>query len=289
MPSFASSDEIARPNACRSISTPVRSVLSNAASTASFASRSATGLFLRDLGGDALRLLEPGLLRHDARDEPERERLLGAEEAAGEDHVHRHRLADRPRQALRAAGAGDEAELDLRLAELRRLRGDDHVAEHRQLAAAAEAVAGDRRDDRRPDLPDRVPALQARRSDGVDRARRGQLADVGAGREGALAAAEDDAAHRLVGVQLLERGDDLAHQLVGERVQRLGAVHQDDADRAVPLDDDELLVAHFSLPRKRLTASCASVESIESASQSRAWLTVWCQARSRQKLSCCFA
>ena len=55
-------------------------------------------------------------------------------------------------------------------------------------------------------------------------------------------------------------------------------------DRRLTLDEDD---AH-SLPSTNFrTASCGSSVAIERASQSRAWLTVWCQARSRQKLSCC--
>src|SRR5439155_16725245 len=45
----------------------------------------------------------------------------------------------------------------------------------------------------------------------------------------------------------------------------------------------------FPFSRKRLIAAFGSSVAIESASQSRAWLIVWCQARSRQKLRCCFA
>ena len=56
---------------------------------------------------------------------------------------------DQARQPLGAAEAGDDPELDLGLAEDRRLGGDPHVAGHRQLAAAAEGErvdGGDRRD-----------------------------------------------------------------------------------------------------------------------------------------------
>jgi hypothetical protein len=67
---------------------------------------------------------------------------------AGQAQVHRLGLADGARQALRAAGAGQGAQLDLRLAELRGVGGDDHVAHHRQLAAAAQREAGHRGDHR---------------------------------------------------------------------------------------------------------------------------------------------
>ena len=120
----------------------------------------------------------------------------------------------------------------------------------------------------------------------LDRRRRSELADVGAGREHALAAAEHDAADGLVPVELVERRHDGFHQLAGERVQRLRTVHQHDTDRALALDDDE---AHFPRSRNARTAPCASSPSIDIASQSRACVTVWCHASSRQTLSCVFA
>ena len=132
---------------------------SSARTTASFASWLATGPFGGDVAGDALRLVQPGLAGDDAGDEAGVERLAGRETAAGEDDVHRQRLADRAREPLCAAGARDEAEAGLRLAEDRRLGGHDDVARHRQLAAAAEAEAGDGGDERRAHGADRVPGV----------------------------------------------------------------------------------------------------------------------------------
>ena len=100
---------------------------------------------------------------------------------AGEDQLHRLGLADRPRQPLRATGAGHDAELDLRLAELGILGGHDHVADHRQLAAAAEREAADGRDERRADRGDPLPAREAALDGQADRRLGGELADVGAG------------------------------------------------------------------------------------------------------------
>ena len=97
-------------------------------------------------------------------------------------------------------------------------------------------------------------------------------------------AGDDDAADRLVVVEVLERADELGHELVRERVQRLGPVQPDDGDRLLALEED----GHSFFSRNFSTASRGSSVAIESASQSRAWLTVSCQERSRQKLSCCF-
>ena len=71
--------------------------------------------------------------------------------AAGQHELHRALLADHAREPLGAAAARDDPEQDLRLAELGRLGGDDHVAGERQLAAAAERAAGHGGDHRRPD------------------------------------------------------------------------------------------------------------------------------------------
>ena len=181
------------------------------------------------------------------------------------------RLADCPGQALGATGAGQDAEVDLRLAELRGFRRDDDVARHRELAAAAEAIARDGRDERRAQRANRVPAVDAAALVQIDRRRRRELADVGTGREHSLAAAEHDAADRVVFVELLQRADDLVHQLRGQRVERLRPVHQHDADGSVALDDDE---AHLSRSRNLRTAPCASSPSIDIASQSRACVAV---------------
>src|SRR4029077_10389312 len=110
-----------------------------------------------------------------------------------------------------------------------------------------------------------------------------ELADVGAGREGSLAAAEDDRAHRLVAVELRERLHELVHQPVGEGVQRFGPLEQDDGNGAVALDLDQ---AHF-FSRNFSIAAFGSSVALERASQSRAWLIVSCQAKSRQKFKCC--
>src|SRR5207237_275710 len=76
----------------------------------------------RDVVRDTLRFFEPLFTRDDARDETGGERLFGGEQPAAQDHVHRRRLADGTREALRSARAGDDPQRRLRLAETRRLR-----------------------------------------------------------------------------------------------------------------------------------------------------------------------
>jgi hypothetical protein len=200
-------------------------------------------------------------------DQPDRECLVGLHEPSAEDEVLRPARPDQPGEPLRPARARDDPEAGLRLAELRRLGGDNQVAGHCQLAAAAQAESGHRRDERRPHLADRVPAVDPPRLVHLDRARLRHLADVRPGREGALGAAEHDAANRVVAVQLGERLHERAHDLVVQRVQGLGPVEQDDPDRGLPLDEDD----SHSLPSRNLsTAARGSSVAIESASQSRA-------------------
>ena len=86
----------------------------------------------RRLGGDRVdhggdRCIELSF-RHDAVDEAERLRGRRIDHLAGQQHLHGLGLADGARQALGAAGAGDDAEQDLRLPELGIVAGDAEVA-----------------------------------------------------------------------------------------------------------------------------------------------------------------
>src|SRR5207237_9271064 len=65
-----------------------------------------------------------------------------------------------------------------------------------------------------------------------------RLARLGARRDRALAAAEHDRADLGICIQLAESRDDGLHPLARERVQRLRAVHEHDADAAVALDEN---------------------------------------------------
>ena len=88
-------------------------------------------------------------------------RLLRGDLIAAQQQLERASLADDAREALGAGVAGDEAEVDLRLPELRGVGRDPDRARHRELAPAAERVAVDRRDDRLPHLLDRVEHVLA--------------------------------------------------------------------------------------------------------------------------------
>src|SRR6266545_4502628 len=190
-----------------------------------------------DLACHALGFVEPRLSRNDPGNEPGAQGFLCCEHPAGQDHVHRDGLADRMSKALRPAGARQDSELDFGLAEARALRRDDQVTCHRELAAAAEAIAGDRGDERRPHAADCIPAVDSPLLVKRNGRTLGELADVRAGSERTLGAAEHDAADGVVTVESLQLGDELVHELARERVELLRPVEKDDRNRVVALDE----------------------------------------------------
>ena len=150
---------------------------------------------------------------------------------------------------------GDDAEVDLGLAELRGVGGDDEVAHHRQLAAAAQRIARDGGDDRLAD-PRRWPRPRGRRGRRQKTSMKvllGHLLDVGPGGKGLFRPGEDDAAHLVVGVGRRQRGRQFAHQL------RRSA-------RSAPRAGSAGSARHS--PRSRRSAShrpCARLRSLQSA------------------------
>ena len=123
-------------------------------------------------------------------DDAERQRFLGADDAPGRDHLRRGQRAGQPRQALRAARARNDAELHFGQADPGRLRRDPVVAGQRDLAAAAERHAVERRDNRLVARLDQFDDLRQGRLGH----RLAELADVGAADEAAPAADDDDRA-----------------------------------------------------------------------------------------------
>ena len=146
-----------------------------------------------DPGGELERGVDGRLGRDDAGDQPVRVRLVRGHRPAGQDHLHGPGLADRPRQALRAAGARHDPEPDLGLAE----RASSAATIMSQAIASSQppprakprtaAMSG------RPMARDPIPA--SRNAPPAVRRRRRlrrELADVGAGRERPVARAGDD-------------------------------------------------------------------------------------------------
>jgi hypothetical protein len=88
----------------------------------------------------------PGSLSRLTR--PSSAAALGGDRVAGERHLHRHAVGDALRQAQQRAARGDQRALDLGDAELAPARGDEQVARQRDLEAARDREALDRRDER---------------------------------------------------------------------------------------------------------------------------------------------
>ena len=144
-------------------------------------------------------------------------------------------------EALRAAPARDDPQVDLRLAELHGRGGNTKVSSERELAAAAECVAVDRRDgrlrhrleQRGAGMPELSPLARLEHAESL------HVLDVGARDKGSVAGAgeHDDPRLRVDG-QLCEPLAKRASVLEVERVQSLHPVDDDDRGPTLPLDAD---------------------------------------------------
>ena len=103
----------------------------------------------------------------------------------------RFRLADGAGQALAAAHAGANAQLDLWLAEFRGVAGDDEIRHHRHFAAAPQRKSIDGGDPRLAGGLDQMAAPARKEVAGIEIGGGfiGHFLDVGAGGKGLLAAA----------------------------------------------------------------------------------------------------
>src|SRR5262249_52804990 len=164
--------------------------------------------------------------------EPDALRLFGADRAPRQDQLERPRLADDSRQALGAAVARDQAELDLRKPELRVRRGEAEGRCQRELEPAAERVAVDDRDrgnrQRIQLRENRLAALYAPPL--LREIAAAKLLDVGAGAECLAAGAGD---HERANAHLgdrIERTVDLLEKSERQRVERLPSIEHENPD-----------------------------------------------------------
>src|SRR4051812_17951150 len=169
----------------------------------------------------------------DLRDEPQRQRLFGADPASAHDHVLGASEADHACKTLRPSRARDHPDRRLRQRELDVGGSDAKVARERELEPDAEDVSLERGDHRLPatlGCGDVVRQARHRPRGGCE-----ESGDVTAGRECASRAGEDDEANLVSGIQLLE---DLAQLLAREHrhaVELAGNVERDPGDVAVAL------------------------------------------------------
>ena len=128
------------------------------------------------------------------------QRLLGGKWRAGENGLKRGLNPAQARQALRAARARNESELDFGKSKLRRRHRDAVMAHQRHFETAAKRRAVDRGNDRlRSALKCCLQFRQCRAFDGF-----AEFGNIGAGDEGAAGANHDDGFDGGVGRRLLD-------------------------------------------------------------------------------------
>src|SRR5439155_16000688 len=118
------------------------------------------------LTGQGLRLLEESFRGHDAIHEANPLCGRRVDRVPGVDHLRGPSKSDQTRQTLATAEAGDNPDIDLRLAELRSVRRDPDVAREGEFASASEGVAVDRRQDGLVARGHRVPESPPRLREG---------------------------------------------------------------------------------------------------------------------------
>jgi hypothetical protein len=144
--------------------------------------------------------------------------------------------SDKPRQALRPTVPGNQTQVDLGLAQSRRVHGYAQRARHGQLAPPAQRVAIDGGDHGLAQGLEEVEHVLTPlgRHLGPERGLLGQLGDIGAGDEGLFARAGDDhGAHAVVVPNLQHGAPQLVHRGRVQGVETLGAIDGDCGDSLV--------------------------------------------------------
>jgi hypothetical protein len=205
-------------------------------------------------GCDRLRnldcLIHQARRRDHPRDEARALRFRRVHHAAREAKIHGLGFADGAGETLRPADARNDAELDLGLAEFRRVGRDDDVTHHGELAAAAEGKTRDRSDRGFARPRQRIPIGREVAHERIHVGFVRHLLDVGAGRERLLRTGDDHAGNAGVRLERRDRLSELRDQRGVERVERLRPVEANDPDLAAGLDDD-VLIGHGLLPASR--------------------------------------
>ncbi len=194
----------------------------------------------------------------DLVDEAETQSFGGGDHLPGKEELERGGGADEAREPLRSSVAGDEAELDLRLAEARGFAGEPQVTGECELAAAAEGEAVDEGDDGLAAGFDEAEDGLATKGFPLARGRvgLGELADIGSGGEGLCpgAGGEDDADVRVCG----ERGEsdfELVEDGAVEGVEDLHAIKREQGDVVFYLADQGLVGHRVSMPLRGAAAT----------------------------------
>ena len=163
-----------------------------------------------------------------------RERILGVDRIAGEDHRQRLLHSGEARQALGAAGAGHQAKLDFRQRDPRAWCRDAEVTAERHLEPAAHRRPEQRRHHRFAHLLDR--------RDHVDRGGSlrwlAELGNIRPGNERAAGAGQHQPFNRGILARPLKDRDQRGAQRIVERIHRW-VVDPDNTDIAVKIEAGE--------------------------------------------------
>ncbi|MCY1225708.1 hypothetical protein D9M72_379120 [compost metagenome] len=163
--------------------------------------RLATAAWRRAAGRERVRpghcLFQQVALDSNAVDQAQRQRLVDAGVAAAEHQVQRRAGANQARQALRAAGAGQQAQLHLGQPEPGARGRHAVVRRQRKLQPAAQRHAVQRGNDRPGAGLDRLAHL----AHPGPLARAAEFADVGAGTEAPASAVDDHGTHAVIGLR----------------------------------------------------------------------------------------
>ena len=188
----------------------------------------------RDAVGDGMRRRQQVVGIVQRRDQPPRESLVGGEDPARQQQLGRSRMTDDLGQAPRGSCRRDDPETRFGVADLGRVRGDADVGRIRELCPATERPAVDRGDDGHRQAPDaaergRVDALARVVGTAV-----AKLGDVGARREDAACAGQDE--HERLGFQLCAQRVERIDELLVDRVAGRGPVEGRNDPIGHPLD-----------------------------------------------------
>src|SRR5689334_34697 len=122
-------------------------------------------------------------------------------------------------QTLWTAAPGNNAEIDLGLAEARRFRSNDDVAAHGELTTAAQRETAHSGDHGFANSIDLIPIGQSLLYSFIEGPALGHFLDIGARGKDFFAAGDNDDANVVVFVELLHRQREILDQGVGERVE----------------------------------------------------------------------
>jgi hypothetical protein len=194
-----------------------------------------------DPGGHLVYSSEKIGQRDDVEDEADAEGLVGLDLTGRIDELRGPGRTDATGEALRAAEAGHEAEVDLGLPEARRVAGVDEIAGQGQFAAAAEAEAVDGRDHGNGQGLERTEHAVSEAGESSSRLRpvTGHLDDVRASHEGLRpCAGQDHRTNRRIRRECGDRLIELDEHRRVERVERGRAVDRQRGHAGVGGDEN---------------------------------------------------